>query len=343
MNHISYFWYFLFIGDIPNTAQPSVTVNEENASTAPSTVYDKKAIELMIAQGKFAFREKKTICRKGSERLVQSPIWKTFHLVYNIETNADIPTWYVCTSCNEPVQNIYKDGTTTKFHRHLKVRLIFCSLYCFEMMRNKISFNVFLLCYLQVCQGSGKQSKVSDFFVTKSRPETVVSDDHKSKMGEAAVRFVSEDLRPYSAIEGNGCFQLMSASFELGQAYPNMSIDELQASIPNRRVVHALVENKSNEAKAMISKKLHEAINVSGGFAATVDLWTDKFRQKSYLGITAHTNTLTSTEIVADRFVIGLLEVEEDSKTKEVWSVILWPRLMILVLMKRKFESVYNL
>lgn len=159
---------------------------------------------------------------------------------------------------------------------------------------------------------------MDDFFTTKSRPKIKIADVHKSEVDEGAVRFVSEDLRPYSAIEGNGCKALMTAAFKLGQAYPNMSIEQFQEEIPGRKHVHQLVSKKSVDATAMISKKLHEAMDISGGFASTVDLWTDKFRQKSYMGITAHTNTLSATQIVADRFVIALFEVEEDSKTKEV-------------------------
>lgn len=159
---------------------------------------------------------------------------------------------------------------------------------------------------------------MDDFFVVKSRPKIKVTDACKNEIREGAIRFVSEDLRPYSAIEGNGCFELMSACFKLGQAYPTMSIEQLREEIPGRKHVHKLVSEKKVDATAMIAKKLHDAMDISGGFASTVDLWTDKFRQKSYMGITAHTNTLDATQIVADRFVIALFEVEEDSKTKAV-------------------------
>lgn len=101
-----------------DAVQPAV----ENISPAPLIEYDRKAIDLMIANGQVGFREKKVVKKKGCDRSVQSPIWKTFQIILNKETNTDIPKWYICINCNEPIQNKYKDGTTTKFHRHLKVR-----------------------------------------------------------------------------------------------------------------------------------------------------------------------------------------------------------------------------
>lgn len=97
------------------------SVTSQADESTPLNTYDRKTIDLMVASGEVDFREKKVTVKKGTERLVQSPIWKTFQIIFNKETNIDIPTWYMCMNCNTPIQNKYKDGTTTKFHRHLKV------------------------------------------------------------------------------------------------------------------------------------------------------------------------------------------------------------------------------
>lgn len=253
-------------------------------------IYTRQTIDLLIASSKVEFIERKTVIKNGIERSVQSSIWNTFRQIVDKATKSDVSTWFICTQCNEPVQNKHS-GSTTTFHRHNnKCRAI----------------------------GSEQQRKVSDFFAAERRKPTIISEKHKEMIRESAVRFVCEDLRPYIAIEGNGLMNLMQASFELGQAYPQMTNQELQAVIPSRSTVQRSVGDKSVEAKAMITKKLREAIKIAGGFASTVDLWSDKYRQRSYMSITAHTNTLNDKEIVADRFVIAMIEIEEESKTMEI-------------------------
>lgn len=79
------------------------------------------------------------------------------------------------------------------------------------------------------------------------------------------------------------------------------------------------LEVKVISAKEVILKaELHEVYNNFGGFACTADLWTDQFRQKCYLSITAHLCTVSSTGFQYNRYVISLREIDEMTKTKEV-------------------------
>lgn len=48
-----------------------------------------------------------------------------------------------------------------------------------------------------------------------------------------------------------------------------------------------------------------------------MDLWSDKFRQRTFLAMTAHLN-LVAESIIHKRLVIGFKEMEEQSKTTEV-------------------------
>lgn len=68
----------------------------------------------------------------------------------------------------------------------------------------------------------------------------------------------------------------------------------------------------------MIAKKLRDSITTCGGFGATTDLWTDSYRQKSYMAITIHINLLTDGRIVHERLLILMKEITDDNKTKMV-------------------------
>lgn len=68
----------------------------------------------------------------------------------------------------------------------------------------------------------------------------------------------------------------------------------------------------------LLEKILRETIEHSSGFACTLDLWSDDFRQKSYLAVTAHTKCTGNDAIKHDRLVIEMKEVPDECKTKEV-------------------------
>lgn len=259
-----------------------------SAIEATNSKYTEEAIKSELKSGKLQYRKVRYIVKNGVKRSVVSVVWEEFFQIYDVENNNDIANWYVCLACNEPIENIYGGGTTVKFHRHIK--------YC----RGKIE----------------GMKTIVDYFHKPKRIK--VSEKHIENFKEATVRFVSEDLRPYSAIEGNGISELIVAAVRLGQVYPNMSKEDIMTVIPGRSIVKRAVENKAHTAKAVIAKKLQDAIAMCGGFGATADLWTDCYRQKSYLAITAHINIPCENRITHERLIVALKEVEDESKTKEV-------------------------
>lgn len=237
--------------------------------------------------GMFSHREVKTVTRNGVERKLSSPVWLKFHEIIDENSNI-VPKWYYCLQCKQPVENKYPNGTTVRFIRHLK----------------------------QCTEHDTSQLKLDEFFAEKDPKK--VTGKYVDMLKEASVRFVCEDLRPYSAIEGRGVFELIAAGVEIGKRYPNLTRSDLMISLPSRDTVHRTVEKKSDMARDVIGQILRETIEHSSGFACTLDLWSDDFRQKSYLAVTAHTNRTGNDAIKHDRLVIEMKEVPDECKTKEV-------------------------
>lgn len=145
--------------------------------------------------------------------------------MYEIENNNDIPGWFLCTLCHEPVENKFF-GTTNLFIRHKK--------YCYAIGKKSID--------------------------GKINP-TQISEKHISALKEGSVRYKCEDLRPYTAIEGNGLFQLVTAAAELGKSYPMITAEDIKRVLPGRKTVHRSVESKLVHVKAVIASKLQANCN----------------------------------------------------------------------------------
>lgn len=71
------------------------------------------------------------------------------------------------------------------------------------------------------------------------------------------------------------------------------------------------------QAKAMIIDDFQRALKCPGGFSCTTDLYTDCFKSKSYLGITASLNLLENGKIKQKRYVVNLDELKVVQKTGE--------------------------
>lgn len=274
--------------NVENRSQANNDITNAENSSESVPRYSMRRIEAEIESGNLKYRKIEYFEKKGVKRAVVSDVWNQFFQVYDVENNNDVSNWYVCSLCSKPIENLYGNGTTLKFRRH----------------RTK-------------CLGKSEGSrKIDEYFFTPKRVK--LTEDHIDIFNEAAVRFVCEDLRPYSSVEGKGFFELIFAAVKLGQTYPNISREEIMQVVPSRTKVKRSVESKLNTVSEMIAKKLQDSIATCGGFGATTDLWTDSFRQKSYMAITIHINLLTEHQIVNERLLIMMNEITDESKTKEV-------------------------
>lgn len=141
---------------------------------------------------------------------------------------------------------------------------------------------------------------------------------NQQKIRDGMNQFVCGDLRAFSAVEGKGFVAAVRAGFEVGQAYPTLEPSEFVKSLPSRSTVQRDIKSKVDMAKEKVKAKLHKAYQTFGGFSCTSDLWSDDYRQKSYITVNAIVSVLAEKDIHLERYVIGVEEVKEEIKTKEV-------------------------
>jgi len=108
-------------------------------------------------------------------------------------------------------------------------------------------------------------------------PPSSVRNELKTEL----VKFVAQDLRPFSVVSGNGFASLCQSLVNVGAKYGQVDIgNELPDRTTLARSVPSLVEKSKSKVRTEISSCEHAAL--------TSDGWTDDFRKVSYLTITAH-------------------------------------------------------
>lgn len=216
---------------------------------------------MQIKSGNFTLRD---VIKRSSKK--KSPVWTDIKRI--VDNNGDdVKGFFSCNKCKELIENqsYEKHGTTTPFTRH-------------------------------DCKKEKNQPSIEQFATTSKthqQNKTKISQKHQEKLRDGCVQYVCNDLRPYYAVEGKGLRDLAFACVLIGQAYPNLSRMEFENNFPKRSTVQREVEPRVEIAKDEMKAKLQEAHKEFGGFACTVDLWTDKFRQRTYLSVTGHVSRLS--------------------------------------------------
>lgn len=96
-----------------------------------------------------------------------------FNEIFEVQYDGElvkINNFFYCTECTDIICSAYKDGNTNQLLRHV----------CYENNR------------------TGSRKKTSKIMIQKS---------DKEEMKAAAAKFVSKDLRPFHAIQGNNFYQ----------------------------------------------------------------------------------------------------------------------------------------
>lgn len=137
------------------------------------------------------------------------------------------------------------------------------------------------------------------------------------KLNKAAAKFICCDLRPMNAMEGDGVREIFMAGIELGKKYPKMNTENLVACLPSRKSVKTIIAQQANDAKQRIKSIFKSAI-AEGGFGCTLDLWTDKYKHNSYMGMTANVCLSADKSIEQKRIVFNMEHITEIYKSKEL-------------------------
>lgn len=108
------------------------------------------------------------------------------------------------------------------------------------------------------------------------------------------------------------------AGVRLGKKNPKMSMNDLARIFPSRNTVKTVVESEAQRAKESIKILFRKAIDQSGGFGCTLDLWNDKIKHNSYLAITGNMFFANEHNIDQRRVVFHMGCMEELVKSREV-------------------------
>lgn len=261
---------------------PAPASNIEVQRKIPLT---KESVRKLLKDNKYLIGE--VVKRKSKNN---SPVWNHIRCVIDENQNL-VNSFFYCTICSDIVTN--ESNTTTPFIRHVAA-----------CMKNKNQMTITQFAVPPAVEQAKKTVKISMH--------------HQQRVRDGMIQFICSDIRPFSAVEGKGFVAAMCAGIELGQAYPNLNPSEFNKVLPSRSTVQREIENKVDLAKKKVKAKLQEAYRVFHGFSCTSDLWSDDYRQKSYITVTAIVPLLGENEIKFERYIIGVQEVKEAVKTKEV-------------------------
>lgn len=280
---IVFFSYFVFIDGEKSCVQAHQMNDENPLNNVPPL--SKQYVQNQLDTKVYGLRD---VIKRNVKN--HSDVWARIKQVVD-ENKNDVKGFFCCENCMTAIHNGSKSGTTTQFIRH-------------------------------ICKIEKGQTSITQFTTSsvekQQRKKTKISEEHKKHLRDGCVQYICSDLRPYYAIEGEGFFAVSYACFQIGQANPNMTKEEFADNFPSKATVQRDIEVKVVTAKNVIKTKLQDTYEKYGGFACTSDLWTDQFRQRTYLSVTANLCTLSAVGIQYHRYVLCIEELDEPVKSKEV-------------------------
>lgn len=152
---------------------------------------------------------------------------------------------------------------------------------------------------------------------TQNNERIIVRKSDKESLKLAAAKFVSKDLRPFLAIEGEGLLDLCLASMQFGQQNRRATRNDLISAMPTRNTVKNAIAEIADTKRKQIGHSLRQAI-ATGGIAATCDNWTDDYRHQTYMTIVAHICICEEGKAKYQQFVLSTREITDIIKTGEI-------------------------
>lgn len=144
-------------------------------------------------------------------------------------------------------------------------------------------------------------SHVTSYFKTIAVPLVA-----KQQITRKVVEFVSKDLRPFEIVAGDGFIELAQALINAGVKYGQVSANDI---LPDPVTISRNLVAKYSDVKVnVVVPEIRSLFNVFGG-GVTTDMWTDEYKQVSYITVTVHylnenwdlvVRTLSTSEFDAD-------------------------------------------
>lgn len=247
--------------------------------------YTARDIDKLYMNGELLLKKRANYRQKRSGAAITSNVWERFHVLSLKATNEIIKDWVQCSQCLRFLK--YNGRTTTGLKKHI------CSV--------KDNMSTTLDSFLSITSNSTFRFTESD----------------KKIIRDGAEKFIVQDLRPYFALEGDGLRSFLRAAIQIGKRYPTITEKDIDKLVPSRRTMKRHVNEKAETAINLIKNDFKKAIETVGGFSCTADLYSDKYKQKHYLGITAKLNIFENDSIFQKEYIIYLNELKCAKKIAE--------------------------
>lgn len=244
--------------------------------------YTSKDIDLLYLNGELLMKKRTNYRQKKAGAAITSDVWEKFHILSLKETNEIIKDWVQCSKCSKFLK--YNGRTTTGLKRH-------------------------------ICSFNDNMSSTLDSFLSIGTLR--FTETNKKIIRDGAEKFIVLDLRPYFALEGDGLRSFLRAAIQISKRYPSITEEDIDKLIPSRRTMNRHIDEKANTTVNSIKADFKKAIETVGGFSCTADLYSDKYKQKCYLGITAKLNIFENDCIIQKEHVIHLNELKYAKKNAD--------------------------
>lgn len=184
-------------------------------------------------------------------------IWKDFSQICSSETNLLIPNVIACNKCKK-VLNYTSNTGTSNVRKHISTK------------------------------HSGPEANLQSIHNFLLKDKIAPCNTDKQKLVEASVDLVSKDILPYTVVQGEGMAEWTRTLWNMGAKYGTIDKKNLAEIIPSAVTVSRSLKRIATEKKVQMQTIVSNAYNASLFLGVTCDLWQDKYRQVSYLGVTIH-------------------------------------------------------
>lgn len=219
-----------------------------------------------------------TFHKKLKSQSSKSDVWNTFEQVLVDNKHTDVVR---CVSCKKCLTYRLKDGTTA-LSRHQN----------------------------SACSAAPKSSKSSSNnqttlnFGLKNVPSGAVA-----ALNEDVVIGLAQDLRPLNSVGSRGFLKIAKSLIHFGAMYGDQDPKSIlkHRTTLKREFLHKLVDAKRNDISMLVG-----AAPQFPFFAFTSDMWSDKYRQRSFLSLSIH---YINNNWKLTSHMLGVDEFTEDHKT----------------------------
>lgn len=115
-----------------------------------------------------------------------------------------------------------------------------------------------------------------------------IGNENNRKLTEAQLMFVARDVQPMTALHGVGLIQLLAVFTAIGSRLGALTRAQCDSILFSRHLMSNKIKEYGYKIITQCIKPKLFAIALQTAISFTVDEWTDKYSNQSYLGITAH-------------------------------------------------------